>query len=127
MLTNECPSLPPSPLAIFLIDAQEEVYLWLGWWPQQKNTLLQEKNSLTGSAHSRWLRDKKLALQTALNYANGMRTCTIIINNNNNLYYYNYIIIIITFCDGKDHVHVYCCLSVCLIQIHVHVVSCMYM
>ncbi len=57
---------------MFLLDAQTEVYVWLGWWPQQKNKLLQEHNSTTGSAHSRWLRDKKLALQTALNYTEGL-------------------------------------------------------
>jgi len=54
--------------AIYLLDAHYEVYIWLGWWPDQKNKLLREVNATTGSAHSRWLRDKKLALETALLY-----------------------------------------------------------
>ena len=57
--------------AIFLLDAHYEVYVWLGWWPEQKNNLLREANVTTGSAHARWLRDKKLALQTAQNYVKG--------------------------------------------------------
>jgi len=57
--------------AIYLLDAHYEVYIWLGWWPDQKNKLLREVNATTGSAHSRWLRDKKLALETALLYVKG--------------------------------------------------------
>ena len=63
--------------AFFLLDAYHEVYLWLGWWPQQKNKLLREKNALTGTAHTRWIRDKKLALQTAFNYAEGLICLTV--------------------------------------------------
>ena len=59
--------------AIFLLDANYEVYVWLGWWPEEKNKLLKEANATTGSAHARWLRDKKLALQTAQNYIKGKR------------------------------------------------------
>ena len=58
--------------AIFLLDANYEVYVWLGWWPEEKNKLLKEANATTGSAHARWLRDKKLALQTAQNYIKGI-------------------------------------------------------
>ena len=58
--------------AIFLLDAQYEVYVWLGWWPQEKNKLLKEHNATTGSAHARWLRDKKLALETAQHYVKGI-------------------------------------------------------
>ncbi len=57
---------------MFLLDAFTEVYVWMGWWPEQKNLLLREHNITTGSAQSRWLRDKKLALQTAQNYAQGL-------------------------------------------------------
>ena len=57
--------------AIYLLHAHYEVYIWLGWWPDQKNKLLREVNATTGSAHSRWLRDKKLALETALLYVKG--------------------------------------------------------
>ena len=48
--------------------SQAIIYIWLGWWPNQKNKLLREVNAITGSAHSR---DKKLALETALNYVKG--------------------------------------------------------
>ena len=60
------------PAAMFLLDANYEVYVWLGWWPEERNKLLKEANATTGSAHARWLRDKKLALQTALNYIKGI-------------------------------------------------------
>lgn len=60
-----------SHTAIFLLDAWTEVYVWLGWWPQVQNKLLKEANATTGSAHSKWLRDKKLALETAQLYVKG--------------------------------------------------------
>ena len=60
---------------MFLLDAHYEIYVWLGWWPDQKNKLLREVNATTGSAHARWLRDKKLALQTAQNYVKGVLMC----------------------------------------------------
>lgn len=56
---------------MYLVDAWTEVYIWLGWWPQAKNKLLREANSTTGSAHSKWLRDKKLALETAQLFVKG--------------------------------------------------------
>lgn len=63
-------SPPPSP-AIFLLDAYRWVYVWLGWWPEERRdwSIMRETNITTGSAHARWLRDKKLALQTAQLYA----------------------------------------------------------
>ena len=64
--------VPLHTAAIFLLDANYEVYVWLGWWPEEKNKLLKEANATTGSAHARWLRDKKLALQTAQNYIKGI-------------------------------------------------------
>ena len=53
------------------MDANTDIYLWMGWWPVQKNKLLQEKNAFSGLAQSRWAKDKKLALETALMYAEG--------------------------------------------------------
>ena len=53
---------------MFLLDGYTEVYVWLGWWPRQDNVLLREANATTGNSHSTWLRDKKLALETALLY-----------------------------------------------------------
>ena len=65
------PSLSP---AIFLIDAYRVVYVWLGWWPQERRdwSIMRETNITTGSAEARWMRDKKLALQTAQLYAKGV-------------------------------------------------------
>ncbi|XP_011406645.2 PREDICTED: uncharacterized protein LOC100639454 [Amphimedon queenslandica] len=54
---------------VFLIDAHFVLYLWFGWWPEQKNALLREKNAFSGTAMSRWAQEKKLSLETALNYA----------------------------------------------------------
>lgn len=56
---------------MFLVDGYTEVYIWLGWWPQEKNQLLREANATTGSSHAHWLRDKKLALETAQHYVKG--------------------------------------------------------
>lgn len=61
---------------LFLLDAHSDIYVWMGWWPQQKNKLLQEKNAFSGTAQSHWARDKKLALQTALNYAEACKRST---------------------------------------------------
>lgn len=58
-------------VAIFLVDGWTEVYIWLGWWAVEKNKLLKESNATTGSSHSRWLRDKKLAMETAQHYVKG--------------------------------------------------------
>ena len=65
-------SLSPST-AMFLLDAYKTVYVWLGWWPQERRdwSIMRETNITTGSAHARWLRDKKLALETAQLYAKG--------------------------------------------------------
>jgi supervillin len=54
----------------FLLDCYFVIYLWIGWWPEQKNVLFKEKNAFAGTALSRWARDKKLSIQTAINYAN---------------------------------------------------------
>lgn len=56
---------------MFLLDVFTEIYVWIGWWPVIENQLLKDANATTGSAHSRWLQDKKLALETALLYSKG--------------------------------------------------------
>ena len=56
---------------MFVVDGWTDIYIWLGWWPVERNKLLKEANATTGSSHSRWLRDKKLALETAQHYVKG--------------------------------------------------------
>ncbi|XP_061551000.1 supervillin-like isoform X12 [Phycodurus eques] len=46
--------------ALFLVDNFHEVYLWQGWWPQDRES--------TGSAHMRWDVDRKCAMETVLQY-----------------------------------------------------------
>ena len=63
-------------LAIFLLDAHYEVFIWFGWWWKEdkgdENSVTATANSqTTGSLISRWLRDKQLALETAQQYAKG--------------------------------------------------------
>ena len=54
--------------AIFLIDAYYEVFLWFGWW----NTPNGEENiTRIGAADARWIKNKKLAIETAFNYCKG--------------------------------------------------------
>ena len=63
-------------LAIFLLDAHYEVFVWFGWWwkeEKDENAITATANShTTGSRISRWLRDKQLALETAQQYAKGI-------------------------------------------------------
>ena len=56
---------------MFLLDSFAEIYVWIGWWPVIENKLLKDANATTGSAYSRWLQDKRLALETALLYSKG--------------------------------------------------------
>ena len=63
-------------LAIFLLDAHYEIFVWFGWWWKEEkgdeNSITATANSnTTGSRISRWLRDKQLALETAQQYAKG--------------------------------------------------------
>ena len=67
-------------LAIFLLDAHYEIFLWFGWWWKEEkgdeNSITATANSnTTGSRISRWLRDKQLALETAQQYAKGACVC----------------------------------------------------
>ena len=63
-------SLPAA--ALFLLDVHYEVYVWVGWWPVQSDARFREKNQFTGDAFVRFTRDKRLAMETAINYAKGM-------------------------------------------------------
>ena len=63
-------------IAIFLLDAHYEVFVWFGWWWKEEkgdeNSVTATANShTTGSQISRWLRDKQLALETVQQYAKG--------------------------------------------------------
>ncbi|XP_078345017.1 uncharacterized protein LOC144630533 isoform X1 [Oculina patagonica] len=48
---------------LFIVDGYYEVYVWEGWMPED------DDDSRTGSGRQRWDRDRKLAMETALNYA----------------------------------------------------------
>lgn len=50
--------------ALFLVDNHHEVYLWQGWWPQDTGN--------TGSARIRWDMDRKCAMETVLQYCQGI-------------------------------------------------------
>ena len=45
--------------------------MWVGWWPVQADARFREKNQFTGDAYVRFTRDKRLAMETAINYAKG--------------------------------------------------------
>ncbi|KAI6660891.1 hypothetical protein LOD99_13615 [Oopsacas minuta] len=57
---------------IFMLDVYYEVYIWFGWWPNKthnsRNHVTSESLTNTGVSDTRWQGDKKLAIQTALNY-----------------------------------------------------------
>ena len=53
---------------LFLIDNHHEVYLWQGWWPEETE---QSDNVITGSSMSRFNVDRRLAIETTLNYCKG--------------------------------------------------------
>lgn len=55
--------------AINLLDFGEDVYLWQGWWPRGSEEI---ENVSAGSARSRHTVDRKLALETAINYCKGI-------------------------------------------------------
>ncbi|GAB6018907.1 hypothetical protein CHUAL_000560 [Chamberlinius hualienensis] len=56
--------LVPQP-AIFLLDRDNEVYVWQGWWADSN-----DENEICGSAHLRWNIERRLALETTVNYCN---------------------------------------------------------
>lgn len=54
----------PQP-ALFLLDYDYEVYLWQGWWPEATDD---NDNMSTGSAHLRWNVERRLAMETVIQY-----------------------------------------------------------
>ncbi|XP_077997526.1 uncharacterized protein LOC144450723 isoform X6 [Glandiceps talaboti] len=50
--------------ALFLFDNHYEVYLWQGFWPEEE----EEIHYGTGSAKMRWDQDRKLAMETVMEY-----------------------------------------------------------
>ena len=52
--------------ALFIVDGYYEVYVWEGWMAEDDDDVR------TGSGRQRWDRDRKLAMETALNYAKGL-------------------------------------------------------
>ena len=52
---------------MFIVDGYYEVYVWEGWMPEDDDDVR------TGSGRQRWDRDRKLAMETALSYAKGVR------------------------------------------------------
>jgi len=51
-----------------MLDFGDTVYLWQGWWPLGT---AEDDNVTTGSAKARFTSEKKLALETTLNYCKG--------------------------------------------------------
>ncbi|XP_070569856.1 supervillin-like isoform X3 [Ptychodera flava] len=50
--------------AQFLLDNNSEVYLWQGWWPEDE----EEAHYGTGSAKMKWDVDRKVAMETVMDY-----------------------------------------------------------
>lgn len=48
---------------LFIVDGYYDVYVWEGWMPEDDDDVR------TGSGRQRWDRDRRLAMETALNYA----------------------------------------------------------
>lgn len=61
----------PQP-GLFLVDNKHEVLLWQGAWPEQ---VPGEENVVTGSAKSRFVADKRLAMELCLEYCQGLSLC----------------------------------------------------
>jgi supervillin len=53
---------------LFLVDDDNIVYLWHGWWPEADADV---ENIHTGSARSRFSVDRKCAIETAIHYCKG--------------------------------------------------------
>jgi len=49
---------------LFMLDNEEEVWLWQGWWPDDEET----KNVTTGSSQLRWATERRCAFETVLDY-----------------------------------------------------------
>lgn len=56
-------------LAIFLFDQKETLWLWQGWWPESDSDSDQESPvDQTGSWVKRWQEERRLAMETTINY-----------------------------------------------------------
>ncbi|XP_055687037.1 uncharacterized protein LOC129792225 isoform X3 [Lutzomyia longipalpis] len=55
---------------IFLLDAGEKLWLWMGWWPKEDSDSSEDSdNELVNRAgETRWLGERRAALATALGY-----------------------------------------------------------
>ncbi|XP_059614668.1 supervillin isoform X2 [Phlebotomus argentipes] len=54
---------------IFLLDAGERLWLWLGWWPKEDSDASEDSDELMNRAgENRWLDERRAALATALSY-----------------------------------------------------------
>ncbi|KAK5642159.1 hypothetical protein RI129_008326 [Pyrocoelia pectoralis] len=52
--------------ALFMLDNKYEVWLWHGWWPElESDSVLMDQ---TGSGAIRWQEERKVAMQTVVNY-----------------------------------------------------------
>ena len=58
-----------SVVGLFLLDDDNIVYLWHGWWPEAEADV---ENVHTGSARARFSADRKCAIETALHYCRGL-------------------------------------------------------
>ena len=58
--------LRPFSAALFIVDGFYDVYVWEGWMPEDDDDVR------TGPGRQRWDRDRRLAMETALNYAKGL-------------------------------------------------------
>lgn len=47
-----------------MLDNEDEVWLWQGWWPEQPDT----DNTSTGSSKLRWTSERRCALETVVDY-----------------------------------------------------------
>jgi len=56
-------------LAILMFDNTHEVYIWQGVWPSESPDT---DNLQTGSALTRFNVERRCAMETALNYCNGL-------------------------------------------------------
>jgi supervillin len=55
--------------ALFLLDNQYEVYLWVGWWPTA-DTDGTDSSAIAGSAEVRFTAARRCAMETILDYCN---------------------------------------------------------
>lgn len=76
--------------AIFIVDAIHEVYLWLGWWPEDD-----DESENTDAQRLRWDIDKRKAMESVVLYAQG------------NCYSLTYPLMIL--CYSLDHCRVLIC------------------